>query len=303
MRMSKSALVMLGAIAYLMVGSAGWLAAQPSPVANYDGAGGTPAPLGYVVWTGQPGFVPPGQTATIEDGSGVELISRAGSYTENNDVDLASATFYLTLRRGSTLLAQHAFSMTSFAGNNIWLIGDPGLTEPNGSFSPAFLEAMMGLGAGRHELSVGLYLEYGGSLVHLNQGTAVYDASGGTSAHQTVLANLRNASEAWQQNVETATQDFEEQYEADRAAEDAARNFTVTVRNRNSGRTRYLVVLNRRTLSEEVFSVQPSSTRSLRLSRAGSYDLLVYDQDQTDDDAVKFAEIDESDAGTTLAVQ
>ena len=49
--------------------------------------------------------------------------------------------------------------------------------------------------------------------------------------------------------------------------------------------------------------MQPSSTRTLRLSRAGSYDLLVYDQDETNDDAVKFAEIDETDEGATLEVQ
>lgn len=280
-----------------------WILAQPSPAANYARASGTPAPLGYVVWADQPGFVAPGQTAAIEDGNGVELISQAGSYTSSNGVDLSSATFYLTLRRGSRLLAQHAFQIRSFAGNNIWLIGDPGLTEPNGSFTPVFLEAMMGLGSGTHELTVALYIRHGGSLVALNEGSVVYDATGGTSAHQAVLSNLRNAAEAWQQNVDTATQEFEEQYEADRAAEEAARNFSVTVRNRNSGRTRYIVILNRRSLSEEIVSVQPGSTRSLRLSRAGSYDLLVYDQDQTNDDAVQFAEVDESEEGATFTVQ
>ena len=295
--------MVLAATLLLTLGLPVSLAAQPRPAADYGAAAGQPAPLGYILWAAEPGVVPPGQTATIEDGNGVELISRAASYTSNNGVDPASATFYLTLREGSRLLAQHAFSMSSFAGNNIWLIGNPALTEPNGSFSPAFLEAMMGLGSGRHQLSVGLYIQHGGSLVHLNEGSAVYDGSGGAGAHRDVLANLRNASEAWQQNVETSTREFEEQYEADRAAEEAARNFSISVRNANSGRTRYLVVLNRRSLSEEIFSVQPSATRTLRLSRAGSYDLLVYDQDETNDDAVKFAEIDETDEGATLEVQ
>ena len=279
------------------------LAAQPRPAADYGAASGQPAPLGYVLWAAEPGVVPPGQTATIEDGNGVELISRAGSYTSNNGVDLASATFYLTLRQGSRLLAQHAFSMSSFAGNNIWLIGNPALTEPNGSFSPAFLEAMMGLGSGRHQLTVGLYIEHGGSLVHLNEGSAVYDGSGGAGAHRDVLVNLRNASEAWQQNVETSTREFEEQYEADRAAEAAARNFTLDVRNSNTGRTRYVIVLNKRTLSEDIVEVRPSSTATLELFRGGSYELLVYDQDERKDNAVRFAEVDESDHGGTLTVR
>jgi hypothetical protein len=207
------------------------------------------------------------------------------------------------MRSGSNLIAQHGFAMSSFAGNNIWLIGDPGLTEPNGSFSAAFLEAMLDLGTGTHQLTVELYVEHGGSLVALNEGSAIYDGSGGTAAHEAVLVNLRNAAEAWQQNVDSATREFEEQYEAARAAEEAARNFSVTVRNRNSGRTRYIVILNRRTLSEEIVSVQPSSTREIRLSRAGSYTLLVYDQDQTNDDAVEFAEVDESDEGARFSVQ
>ena len=280
-----------------------YLPAQPRPAADYGAAAGQPAPLGYVLWAAEPGVVPPGQTATIEDGNGVELISRAGSYTSNNGVDLASATFYLTLRQGSRLLAQHAFSMSSFAGNNIWLIGNPALTEPNASFSPAFLEAMLGLGSGRHQLSVGLYIQHGGSLVHLNEGSAVYDGSGGTPAHRDVLANLRNASEAWQQNVETSTREFEEQYEADRAAEAAARNFTLDVRNSNTGRTRYVIVLNKRTLSEDIVEVRPSSTATLELFRGGSYELLVYDQDERKDNAVRFAEVDESDHGGTLTVR
>ena len=54
----------------------------------------------------------------------------------------------------------------------------------------------MDLGSGRHELSVGLYIEHGGSLVHVNEGSAVYDGSSGTVAHGEVLANLRNAAEA-----------------------------------------------------------------------------------------------------------
>ena len=287
----------------LMLGAPPWLLAQPQPVVDYGSAAGTAAPLGYVVWADEPGFVPPGQTATIEDGDSVELISRAGSYTTENGVDLASSTFYLTLRRGRSLLAQHAFAMSSFAGNNIWLIGDPARTEPNESFTPAFLQAMIDLGAGSHQLTVALYLEYGGSLVQLNEGTAVYDGATGTSSHQAVLANIRNASGAWQQNVETASREFEEQYEADRAAEAAARNFTVEVRNSNTGRTRYIVILNRSSLSEEIVDVQPGSTRTIRLSRAGSYDLLVYDQDQINDDAVKFAEVDESSHGETLVVR
>jgi hypothetical protein len=277
--------------------------AQPRPAADYDAAAGEPAPLGYVLWAAEPGVVPPGQTATIEDGNGVELISRAGGYTGNNGVDLASATFYLTLRQGSRLLAQHAFSMSSFAGNNIWLIGNPALTEPNGSFSPAFLEAMLGLGSGRHQLSVGLYIEHGGSLVHLNEGSAVYDGNSGTAAHEEVLANLRNASEAWQQNVETATREFEEQYEAERAAEAAARNFRVDVTNSNSGRTRYVIILNTRTLSEDIVEIRPRSTRTLELFRGGSYELLVYDQDERKDNAVRLAEVDESDHGATLTVR
>ncbi len=77
----------------------------------------------------------------------------------------------------------------------------------------------------------------------------------------------------------------------------------MTVRNRNSGRTRYIVILNRRTLSEEIVDVQPSSSRSIRLSRGGSYELLVYDQDETNDDATAFAQVDESDDGATLSVR
>lgn len=279
------------------------LSAQLRPAADYDAATGTAAPLGYVVWGEAPVVVPPGETVTIQDGNGVELISQAGSYSSNNGVDLSSATFYLTMRAGSALIAQHAFAMSSFAGNNIWLIGDPGLTEPNGSFSAAFLEAMLNLGAGTHQLTVALYVDHGGGLVALNEGSAVYDGSGATSAHEAVLVNLRNAAAAWQQNVDTATQEFEEQYAAERAAEEAARNFSVSVRNRNSGRTRYIVILNRRTLSEDVVSVQPSSTREIRLSRSGSYTLLVYDQDQTNDDAVEFAEVDESDEGASFEVR
>jgi hypothetical protein len=279
------------------------LLGQTAPATNYDRAGGSADPLGFVVWSDQPGFVAPGQTATIQDGNGVELVSQAGSYTGNNGIDLASATFYLTMQRGSTLLAQHVFRMESFAGNNIWLIGDPGLTEPNGSFTPAFLEAMMDLGSGNHQLTVRLYIEHGGSLTALNEGSLVYDGRSGTSAHEAVLANLRDASRAWQQNVQETTREFEEAYEAERAAEEAARNFSVSVRNRNSGRTRYIVILNRRTLSEEIVGVQPGSTRTIRLSRAGSYELLVYDQDQTNDDAVRFAQVDESDEGASFSVQ
>jgi hypothetical protein len=153
--------------------------------------------------------------------------------------------------------------MSSFAGNNVRLIGVPALTEPNGSFSPAFLEAMMGLGSGRHQFTVGLYIEHGGSLVDLNEVSAVYDGSGGT----------------------------------------AARNFRVDVTNSNSGRTRHVIILNTRTLSEEIVEFPPRSTRTLELFRGGSYELLVYDQDQRKDNAARFAEVDESDHGATLTVR
>ena len=122
----------------------------------------------------------------------------AGSHTGNNGVDLASATFYLTLCQASRLFAQHAFSMSSFAGNNIWLIGDP------------------------------TFIEHCSFLVHLNEGTAVYDRGGGTGAHRDVLANLRNASEA------------------------ATRSFTLDGKNNNTVRTRDVIVLNKRTLPEDI---------------------------------------------------
>ena len=87
MRIDKSGLVLLGAIGCLAIGSVASLSAQPSPATGYNSASGTAAPLGYVLWAAEPGVVPPGQTATIEDGNGVELISRAASYTSNNGVD------------------------------------------------------------------------------------------------------------------------------------------------------------------------------------------------------------------------
>ena len=193
--------------------------------------------------------------------------------------------------------------MESLTGNNIWLIGDPGLTEPNGGFTPVFLEAMLDLGSGSHLLTVTLYIEHGGSLIAVNRGTVTYDGSTGSNAHRSVPANLRNASQAWRQNVETATRELEQEYEAERAAEEAARNFSVTVRNRNSGRTRYVVIRNRRSLSEEIVELQSNSARAIRLSRAGSYEFLVYDQDETNDAATGFAEVDESDEGATFTVK
>ena len=50
---------------------------------------------------------------------------------------------------------------------------------------------------------------------------------------------------------------IEEQYEADRAAEEAARNFSVEVRNTNISRSLYIVILKEATLSERIGDLQP----------------------------------------------
>lgn len=270
-------------------------------------ATGTPAPMPVIVWPpsgqGEPAFAAPGTKAQVKDGNTMELGTGADAWAKANGLEAPAVTWTLTLSEGGSILAGHTFTMQKLAGNTMWLVADPAATDPNGSFTPAFAQALVDLGKGSHELNVKLFAEGAGKFEAVNEATIVFDGNGGNGAYAALVKKLGDAAGA--RSAANAAHMSEQ--EATRAAEaaerDAKRSFTVDVKNADTGHTKYLIVKHDKTLSEEIKEVGPGKTITLSLFRGSSFTLLVYDQDQGKDAARKVAQLDESRDGSTITVQ
>jgi len=288
-------------------GGASGGAAPAEAFARTREATGTPQPMPLIVWppggAGEPAFAAPGTTAQVKDGCGIELGSAAKQFADANGLNVSAVTYTLTLSQGDTILAGHSFTMEHLNGQNLWLIADPAATDPNGSFTAAFAQALVDLGAGTHELTVRLFAEGAGKFEAINEAKLAFDGGAGVAAYTALIPKLADAAGT----RAAAGAAFQSEQEAARAAEsaarDAARNFEVHVQNADTGHTKYLIVKHDKTLSESIKEVGPGKTITLSLFRGSSFTLLVYDQDQSKDAAAEVAQLDEGREGSTITVR
>lgn len=263
-----------------------------------------PAPLGYIIWAIEgPVFSEPGAMGEIEDGDSVELISVAQSYVTNSGLDLSDVQFTLVMEKDGSELASHTFAMESFAGSNIWLVADPEMTDPNGSFTGAFIEALIDLGAGRHELKIKLFASHGGSKRLINEGMLAYTGEKGMMMYKLLLPKFADMDAAREGAVKAYQEEAAKQAAAEDAERRAANYFNITVENTNTGQTIYIIVKNLRTLSEDIREVPPGRKLPIELSRSGSYELLSYRQNTSKDYAESIADVDESSEGVIFSVR
>jgi hypothetical protein len=80
-------------------------------------------------------------------------------------------------------------------------------------------------------------------------------------------------------------------------------SYKINIKSNNSGQAVYIVVTDLRTLSEKIHSVQPNATIALELYKGQKYKISAYGQNSSKENAIKIADVDESQNGKTFQVK
>jgi hypothetical protein len=80
-------------------------------------------------------------------------------------------------------------------------------------------------------------------------------------------------------------------------------NYTVNVKNNNSGQSVRLLVTDLKTRSEQIHTIQPNSTFKLELIKGRSYDLASFGQNASKESAIRIVEVDQSYDGNTINIK
>ena len=254
----------------------------------------------FLLWpiAGAPILAESGANSNFSDGITIELFSDAKNYIESNSLQFGEVTFGMTLSHNGSDLVTHSFRMEHMNGANIWLIANPALTKPNGSFTAAFADALCKLGAGDH--LVQLTLEANG--VVINQGEITFKNDGTNAEYQKLIPLFEDA-DAVRNAANKVTQNaYEKKREEEAAAKHAARYFKVNLENTNPSKTIYIIEKDHKSLSEKIREVLAGKTITIELPRGMTYDLLFYHQDTDKSSALRFATVNEQADGNNLAV-
>lgn len=260
--------------------------------------------LKFLLWpvAGAPILAESGASSSFSDGFTVELFSDAKNYVDSNNLQFSDVTFALSMFQNQTPLAQHKFQMKQMVGANIWLVANPTMTDPNGSFTAAFINALCNLGAGEHLVTVQLDASHGGVTTTINDGEILFKNDGVNASYQALIPLFEDADGARNAANEVVQKNYEDQREKEAAAKHSANYFKVTIDNTNSYKTLYVIQKDHRTLSENIKELLANKSLTLDLSRNMTYDLLFYRQDENKDQAYHFATVNESSEGKKYSV-
>lgn len=135
-------------------------------------------PLSFILWKpeGAPDFSPGG--ATFTDGTTIELACSTAKYIEEHGLDLAQISFCLVLESEGNELASHTFQMKALGGaTNMWLLANPKQTDPNGSFTGKFIQALCDLPAAQTPLVIKIGVIVDGNTTWNDEGNLIFDGT------------------------------------------------------------------------------------------------------------------------------
>lgn len=258
--------------------------------------------LKFLCWpiAGAPMLMVSGAESDFSDGVTIELFSDAKTYVEAEGLSFADVQFKMTMEHNGQELASHSFQMETMTGANIWLIANPALTKPNGSFTGAFVNALCELGAGDHLVSIKLFAEHNGGSVCINDGEITFKHDGTNAEYQALMPSFGDMDAVRNQANQATQKAYEDKREQEAAEKHAARYYKINLDNTNESKTIYVIRKDHKTLSENILEVQPNRSITTELSRNMTFDLLFYRQDQNKDSAIKFATVSESFEGQTF---
>ena len=246
-------------------------------------------PTGFFIWTEDDSIIyKRGEIGKIIDGLPVSLYHTLKDYLKDTGKEVSQIDFKIELEENGQIIAEHSFKMDKMA--TIWLIADPATSDENGSFTTAFLSAFANASVGMHNYTVKFFTD--GEL--LNNGELEYESDGNNAGYKAFIPKFDNISATREQANQEHQQEYAEQLEQEDAQQQAQREFIVEIENTNSGHTKYVLVINQASMSEDIHEVTPTSTLSLNLSRGTTYVLKYYDQDSSKEYAFFIEEVDES---------
>ncbi|HAS45304.1 MAG TPA: hypothetical protein DCS93_32775 [Microscillaceae bacterium] len=261
-------------------------------------------PLNFILWKpeGAPDFSPGG--ATFTDGTTIELASAAASYVDENGLDLTQISFCLVLESEGNELASHTFQMEALGGaTNLWLLANPKETNPNGSFTGVFIQALCDLPATQTSLTIKIGVIANGDTTWINEGNLVFDGSAGSTKYQELLPLFDDVSASRNEAVQATTQAYEQKREDEAKARHAANYFEVFFKSSHESQTTYVICKDLKSQSETIIEVQPNARVSKEFWRGSNHEILAYPQNVSKDHAHKVTTVNETQENQEILVR
>lgn len=252
-------------------------------------------PLNFILWKpeGAPGFSPGG--ATFTDGTTIELASAAASHIEENNLDLSQISFCITLSTNGQELASHTFQMKSIGGaTNLWLLANPKETNPNGSFTGKFLQALCNLPATTTPLVIKIGVISNEETTWINEGNLVFDGTAGATTYQSLLPLYDDVNASRSKAAQATTQAYAQQRAAEAKARHAANHFEIFFKSTHDSQTTYVICKDLKSLSETIVEVQPNAKVSKEFWRGSNHEILAYPQNVSKEQAHKITTVNET---------
>jgi exoribonuclease R len=261
--------------------------------------------LAFVLWgSEEPHFCSPNVQKKFVDGTAIELIFNIPQYLENKGWTFTDVNFTLVMESNGELLTSHHFQMENMQGNNIWVVANPEITEPNGSFTPVFArQFVLSASSGAKPITFRLFVNHGENEEEIADGTLIFDSDLGVSEYRKLMSLLENA----QQSRQTANKAYRaterEQFVQKVAQEHTHNFFKVLFKNQNMEQTVYVICRNNSTQTDELLAVYPSAVETLNLTRGISYKILTHGQNESMKHAREMGNIDERYENDTIIVR
>lgn len=246
-------------------------------------------PLGFLVWgADEPQYFAPGKVAEFADGQAISLLHMAKNIVAESGKELADFEFEMQLLDSNQIIEKHSFKTEDI--NNFWLVANPLNSDENGSFTPLFVSLFAGLGAGDHHFVIKVLANN----ELFNQGEVLFKSNGNNERYKSLIPKFENVSALREQAAEECQKEFEDNFEKERKERERLNKYMVHIENRDYGHTKYIVVKDRSTFSEEIHEVTPGDTISVDLYRGAEYELKFHDQDSSKDYANFLAIVNDS---------
>ncbi len=243
------------------------------------------------------GYTVPGKINTFSDGAKVGFKHKTDGFDFTND------EFMYEMESPATGKVSHSFKIEFFPGTGGWFIVDPTeLYFENPSVTHLFLQKLCQLPAGKTELTVRFYAN---KKLH-SEGKITYISDGVNSKYKKIMAKFGNLEEAMSEadNARRLEDEKQEQAEAEQERkQNAAKYFSVNIQSMNPSQTVYVVQIHSGNLKKEVQEVLPKKTITLELWRGSTYEIRVYNQGQSIENARFVATVDQSKNGKTYTVK
>ncbi|WP_299459152.1 hypothetical protein [uncultured Microscilla sp.] len=252
-------------------------------------------PLNFILWKpeGAPEFSPGG--ATFADGTTIELASAAAAYVQENSLELTQTSFIITLNSDEEELASHTFQMEKLGGSvNLWLLANPKETDPNGSFTGKFLQALCDLAPAQTPLTIKIGVIANDETTWINEGNLIFDGTTGSETYQQLLTFYDDVDASRSQANKETTEAYAQKREEEAQARHNANHFEVFFKSNHPSQTTYVICKDTKSLSENIVEVQPNAKISVEFWRGSSHEILAYSQNVSKEAAHKVTTVTET---------